>query len=260
MRLLVVLSVVVVAVAGQFTQGRRTFNSARRFPPAGGSPPFVRFDDDFDDFDDDADFFDNDRDDSLEDLYDDLYDDDARDRAQARAALTRLRASGAITGNTFRNNRFVGNRNNAFRSTGFTNTGFVNRFPNTRTTSFNTNTARPNNLGFRSSFRPTPTTPSPAFFGGTSNSANRFGGPSNNFNSLDQPFSNSIQTSSPFTNKITSAPAKFSGSSANTFKTSSSSPFKTLPSGFNWPGGNGYFFSMSTLGADPVTYFISYDD
>ncbi|XP_042204884.1 protein SGT1 homolog [Homarus americanus] len=258
MKLLLVFSALIVVAAAQFNQAR--FPSSRR-------AAFLRFDDDFDDYlDDDHD--------SLEDLYEDLYDDDADDRAEARAALTRLRASGAVTGNTFRNNRFINNRrNNRFRSTGSTNNGFVNRFPSTNRFS----TSRPT-IAPHSFFTPTPNpTPSP-FRSSTSNNRfgssttnrfgsstnnrfgsstnNRFGGPNNN--AFVQPLSNSITANNPFTTKTTITP-KFNSISSNR-KTSSASSLKTLPSGLNWPGGNGYFFSMSTHGAEPVTYFIRYDD
>ena len=33
-----------------------------------------------------------------------------------------------------------------------------------------------------------------------------------------------------------------------------------VPMGFEWPGGNGYFFRMSTGNSKPIQYFISYDD
>ncbi|KAK8734964.1 hypothetical protein OTU49_005749 [Cherax quadricarinatus] len=264
MKLLMMLVVMVVMVVGQRSQGRTftggPFTSSHRRQAGSG---FLRFDDDFDDFDD---FFDNDRDDSIEDLYDDLYDDDPSDRAEARAALTRLRASGAINGNAFRNNRFIANRNNRFGSTGFTNGGF-NRFPTSTTNPFRQTSA------FRTPFSPRPTS-APVFsrpssslshFSSGTSSGSRSAGPISssssilldrtNFNSLHQPFSNSIPSNSVFS-KVTSGPGKVSSNR----KSSSVSPFKNLPSSINWPGGNGYFFSMSTQGARPTTYFISFDD
>ena len=33
-----------------------------------------------------------------------------------------------------------------------------------------------------------------------------------------------------------------------------------VPDGFEWPGGNGYYFRMSTGNSKPIQYFISYDD
>ena len=43
-----------------------------------------------------------------------------------------------------------------------------------------------------------------------------------------------------------------------------SKPRKSLPVrvplGFDWPGGNGYFFRMSTGNSKPIEYFISYDN
>ncbi|XP_066960043.1 dr1-associated corepressor homolog isoform X1 [Macrobrachium rosenbergii] len=265
MKFLIVLAALLVVAAAQFGQQFRSngFNSQRAF---------LRFDDDFDDFDDH---------DSLEDLYEDLYDDDADDRAEARAALTRLRASGAITGNAFRNNRFINNRrptNNAFRSTGFTNNGFVNRFSNNNQrnnfgTNFNTprpfvNTFSTNPNNFNRNGVSSTTTGFNSFANnrfnnnGFQSSGHRFSGPNNN--GFGQPLfsTNTVNTNSnPFPNKRSSSFTSLNSiRPSGISKSTSPSGIKTLPNGINWPGGNGYFFSMSSNGGAPVSYFISYDD
>ncbi|XP_068222941.1 putative uncharacterized protein DDB_G0275317 isoform X2 [Palaemon carinicauda] len=258
MKFLIVLSALLVVATAQFGQFRTSGINNQR--------SFLRFDDDFDDFDDD---------DSLEDLYEDLYDDDADDRAEARAALTRLRASGAITGNAFRNNRRPAN--NAFRSTGFNNNGFVNRFANNNqrnnfrtnfntprpfVSTFNSNPGSFNRNGFSSNTGFNSFANNRFNSNGFQSSANRFSGPNNN--GFGQPLfsSNTVNTiSKPFTNKRSSSFNSLNTIPPSTIsKSTSPSGIKTLPKGINWPGGNGYFFSMSSNGAAPVSYFISYDD
>ncbi|ROT80716.1 hypothetical protein C7M84_000539 [Penaeus vannamei] len=222
------------------------------------------------------------------DLYEDLYDDDAHDRAQARAALTRLRASGAITGNSFRNNRFIPNRgfgnNNGFRTSGFNsngfrtsrfnNNGFSNRFPsNSRSTGFNSNNRfgtnnRVSSFNNNNRFASNPDRAS-SF---NSNLANRFPTNTNSHfrgpNTANSGFGRPLSSSNPFTTKRSSGSSFSSSESLNAipgssdFKSAStsSSPFKSFNSNINRLGGNGYFFSMKTHGAEPVTYFIRYDD
>ncbi|XP_050730424.1 putative protein TPRXL [Eriocheir sinensis] len=270
MRPLIILLALVAVAAAQFNQ------------PRFGSSRFLRFDDD--DFDD---FFDDDDDDSLEDLYEDLYDDDADDRAEARAALTRLRASGAITGDAFRRNRFVNARSN---NRGFnTNRNFNSPRPSFNTGSFNNhrstifptqrpsfNTQRPSSFNAQrpSSFntqRPSSfNTPRPSSFGTSSSSfgtqGNSFNTPRPAFNSFRSPLpASSIPQKRPFSSSSSTKFLPATSSSLNdisrpsSFRKTSPSPFKSLPS-FSWPGGSGYYFSMSTNGAKPVSYFIRYDD
>nr|XP_027212605.1 homeobox protein 5-like [Penaeus vannamei] len=279
----ILFSTLLVAVLGQFNQGGFFTSPQRRQTQPGRRNVFLSFDDD--DFDD---FFDDDDDDSLEDLYEDLYDDDAHDRAQARAALTRLRASGAITGNSFRNNRFIPNRgfgnNNGFRTSGFNsngfrtsrfnNNGFSNRFPsNSRSTGFNSNNRfgtnnRVSSFNNNNRFASNPDRAS-SF---NSNLANRFPTNTNSHfrgpNTANSGFGRPLSSSNPFTTKRSSGSSFSSSESLNAipgssdFKSAStsSSPFKSFNSNINRLGGNGYFFSMKTHGAEPVTYFIRYDD
>ncbi|XP_037784626.1 putative uncharacterized protein DDB_G0287457 [Penaeus monodon] len=272
----ILFSTLLVAVMGQFNQGGFFNSPQRRQTQPGRRNVFLRFDDD--DFDD---FFDDDDDDSLEDLYEDLYDDDAHDRAQARAALTRLRASGAITGNSFRNNRGFRNNNafrtsgfnnNGFRTSGFNNNGFSNRFPsNSRSTGFNSNSrfgtnnrvsSFNNNNNNNNRFASNPIRTS-SF---NTNRANRFPTNTNSHFGGSSGFGRPLSSSNPFTTKRSSGSSFSSSESLNAIpgssdiKSTSSSPFKSFNSNINRLGGNGYFFSMKTHGAEPVTYFIRYDD
>ncbi|XP_076048225.1 uncharacterized protein LOC143029463 [Oratosquilla oratoria] len=282
MRILVVLCLLLAVASAQFGQFSRP-----------GSRTIFIDDDDFDDFDD----FHDDDDDSLEDLYEDLYDDDPGDRARAQAALTRLRASGNL-GNLRRNNQFRGNafRSSGFNNNRFRTNSNFNRFSNnnrfntntnrfntntnrfntntnrfnTNTNRFNTNTNRFNtNNRFQSNRNPVGAFVSNRNSGLGFRGANTFQALSSNnlgtgvsgTNSLVPNVSNKF--GNPSVNSVTQRPAfgknTFTPSSA-TSTGGSSRRLSSAPS-FEWPpNANGYYFRMSSFGAEPVTYFIRYDD
>ncbi|KAB7501018.1 hypothetical protein Anas_01931 [Armadillidium nasatum] len=192
--------------------------------------------------------------DSVEDVFEDLFDDDLDDRLRAQNTLNRLQNSGF---------NLFGNRGNTQNRgvTSFQTRVGSNRF-NTPSTLSNTGSTFTNSnpINHFSAAQHINRIPSSVF----SSSANR----NDQTGNFGVPLRTSaLQRSAPTTtNKFTqnTSNRRTTGNSLNSINSSpfSASKRSSFPSppGFNWPGGNGYYVSMSTGNSKPVTYFVKYDD